>query len=172
MKLTLSWLRDFAPIEGSADEIGRQLTDLGLAVEEQAPADAGMHGIVVARVLDLRPHPDADLLQHPRMDHAAAAQLEPRPVGALDVELGRRLGEREVGRPEPGLDVRSEVGLREGVDRARQVPERDAAVDHQALDLVEDGEVGRVGGLVAVHPSRHDRVERGRMGLHEPDLHR
>jgi phenylalanyl-tRNA synthetase beta chain len=63
MKLTLSWLRDFAPIEGTPDEIGDQLTNLGMAVEEMAPADAGMDGIVVARVLDLRPHPDADRIQ-------------------------------------------------------------------------------------------------------------
>ena len=63
MKLTLSWLRDFAPVEGTADQIGGQLTQLGLAVEEQAPADAAMQGITVARVLDVRPHPDADRIQ-------------------------------------------------------------------------------------------------------------
>jgi phenylalanyl-tRNA synthetase beta chain len=63
MKLTLSWLREFAPVEGSPDEIGGQLTDLGMAVEDQAPADAGMGGIIVARVLDVRSHPDADRIQ-------------------------------------------------------------------------------------------------------------
>jgi phenylalanyl-tRNA synthetase beta chain len=63
MKLTLSWLRDFAPVEGSPDQIGGQLTRLGMAVEEQAPADAGMDGLIVARVLDLRAHPDADRIQ-------------------------------------------------------------------------------------------------------------
>jgi phenylalanyl-tRNA synthetase beta chain len=87
VKLTLSWLREYAPIEGSADEIGRQLTDLGLAVEEQAPADAGMEGIIVARVLDLRPHPDADRIQLVDVD---AGDGEPLQIccGAFNMAVG------------------------------------------------------------------------------------
>ena len=33
MKVLLSWLRDFAPIEGDPERIGEHLSDLGLAVE-------------------------------------------------------------------------------------------------------------------------------------------
>ena len=63
MKVLLSWLREFAPVDGDPVEIGGQLSDLGLAVEEMTTIGGGLDGIVVARVLDLRPHPDADRIQ-------------------------------------------------------------------------------------------------------------
>jgi len=63
MKVLLSWLREFAPIEGDMHTVGNQLSDLGLAVEEIAPVGEGLEGIVVAKILALRPHPDADRIQ-------------------------------------------------------------------------------------------------------------
>ncbi|HJL75645.1 MAG TPA: hypothetical protein QF417_00080, partial [Acidimicrobiales bacterium] len=63
MRVLLSWLRDFAPIEGDPEQVGDQLSDLGLAVEEVSMLGEGLDGIVVARVLGLRPHPDADRIQ-------------------------------------------------------------------------------------------------------------
>jgi len=63
MKVLLSWLRDFAPIETDPEELGLLLGDLGMAVEEMEVLDEGLDGIVVARVLDLRPHPGADKIQ-------------------------------------------------------------------------------------------------------------
>ncbi|HJM31185.1 MAG TPA: hypothetical protein QGI23_02490, partial [Acidimicrobiales bacterium] len=63
MRVLLSWLRDFAPIEGDPGQVGDQLSDLGLAVEEVSVLGEGLDGIVVARVLGLRPHPDADRIQ-------------------------------------------------------------------------------------------------------------
>ena len=61
------------------------------------------------------------LREHVRVDHAAAAELQPRAVGTLDVELGRRLGEREVRRPQARREVAAEVGLGERLDGAGQV---------------------------------------------------
>ena len=63
MRVTLSWLREFAPIEGDPAAIADQLSDLGLAVEEQFTVGEGLDGVVVARVLGVRPHPDADKIQ-------------------------------------------------------------------------------------------------------------
>jgi len=63
MKVLLSWLREFAPVDGDPGEIGDQFSDLGMAVEEMTAIGGGLDGIVVARVLDLRPHPDADRIQ-------------------------------------------------------------------------------------------------------------
>ena len=53
-----------------------------------------------------------------------------------------------------------------------EIAERDAAVDHQALDLVEHRHVRRVGGVLPEHAPRHDRVDRRWLRLHHPDLHR
>lgn len=65
MKVLLSWLREFTPIPDSMDpeELGLVMGDLGMAVEEMDVLGEGLDGIVVARVLALRSHPDADRVQ-------------------------------------------------------------------------------------------------------------
>ena len=63
MKVLLSWLRDFAPIEGDPVAIGEQLSDLGMAVEQLDRIGEGLDGILVAKVLATRPHPNADKIQ-------------------------------------------------------------------------------------------------------------
>lgn len=63
MKVLLSWLREFAPIEGAPDEIAAQLTELGMELESVTTIGEGLGGIVVARVLEVRPHPDADRIR-------------------------------------------------------------------------------------------------------------
>ena len=63
MRAVLSWMQEFAPIIGEPDEIADQLTSLGLVVEEVQTVGADWDGIIVARVLDLRPHPEADKIQ-------------------------------------------------------------------------------------------------------------
>jgi phenylalanyl-tRNA synthetase beta chain len=63
VKVLLSWLQDFAPIEGDPVEIGEHLSDLGMAVEQLDRLGEGLDGVVVARVLATRPHPNADKIQ-------------------------------------------------------------------------------------------------------------
>ena len=63
MRAPLSWLRDFAPIEGSPAELARVLSFLGLVVEGTEETGPALPGIVVARVLATRPHPAADRIQ-------------------------------------------------------------------------------------------------------------
>ena len=62
MKVLLSWLREFAPIEGDPAELADHLSDLGMAVEEMRVLPS-LDGVVVARVAGLRPHPEADRIQ-------------------------------------------------------------------------------------------------------------
>ncbi len=60
MRVSLNWLQEFAPITGSPAAIAEQLTDLGLEVGEIITVGGSLDGVVVARVLDVRAHPDAD----------------------------------------------------------------------------------------------------------------
>ena len=105
-------------------------------------------------------------IEHPRVDHPAAAPLDPaRAVAVLgepDVELRRRLGEREVRRPPAGDRVGAEQRAGQVVEGAAQVRHGQPAVDRQALDLVEDRGVRRVELVGPVDPAgRHD-VDRRR----------
>ncbi len=66
MNVSFRWLSQFFD-DGVLDEIGpaglrERLTDQGLAVDELRPAFGPFSGVVLAKVLDARPHPDADRL--------------------------------------------------------------------------------------------------------------
>ena len=156
--------------------VGDGVTHLGQPVDAEAEGEARPHVGV-----------DPDRGEDGGVDHAAPAQLDPARVragaaalaeaeGAGDLELGRRLGEREVRRPQARLHALAEVGLGEGLDRAGEVAEGDVAIDHQPLDLVEHRQVPCVGGVEAEALPRHHGVNGQRVvpdgPFHQVDLDR
>lgn len=77
MKVLLSWMQEFAPgIDGDPDELSDTLSALGLAVEEQTILGGDLDGIVLARVVALGPHPDADKIQLVQVDIGDGAALQ------------------------------------------------------------------------------------------------
>ena len=107
MRVPLSWLRAFAPFNLDAVELGRVMDDLGMVVEGIEHIGQGIEDVVVARVLEVRPHPGADRVRLAEVDagkgplqvvcgapNVAAGQLVAfAPVGAVlpgDFAIGRR----------------------------------------------------------------------------------
>lgn len=69
MKILDSWLREFVPdLDLGPDAVGDVLTSLGLCCEEVLHLAVPSERIVVARVLSLSPHPDADKIQLVNVD--------------------------------------------------------------------------------------------------------
>ncbi len=62
MKAPLSWLRDFAPFEGSPAELADTLNSIGLIVEGVEVPGRDIGGVVTVRVLGIERHPNADKL--------------------------------------------------------------------------------------------------------------
>lgn len=88
MKVTLSWLREFAPdIDGDPVDLSETLSALGLTVEDMTFIGDIVDGVVLAKVLDLRPHPAADKIQLVDVD---AGDGEARQVccGAFNMAVG------------------------------------------------------------------------------------
>ena len=61
MKVPLSWLKEYVPVELSAEEIARRLTMAGVEVAK-IERTRSWTGIVVGLVKNVRPHPNADRL--------------------------------------------------------------------------------------------------------------
>jgi len=104
MKVLLSWLREFAPIDGDPTELGDHMSDLGMAVEEMQVLDS-LDGVVVARVLDLRPHPQADRIQLVDVD---AGDGQPLQVccGAFNMAVGDLIPFATIGTVMPnGMEI-------------------------------------------------------------------
>ena len=68
MLLSLNWLREFVPYEGTAEQLGARLTMLGLELEEiHRPYDA-IKDIVVGHVVECGRHPESDHLSICKVD--------------------------------------------------------------------------------------------------------
>lgn len=107
MKVLLSWLREFAPIEGPAEGIAEDLSDLGLAVEDMVTFAAAPDGIIVARVAGLRPHPDADRIQLVDVDVGGGETVQVC-CGAFNMAVGDLVPFATVGTTMAGgLEIRS-----------------------------------------------------------------
>jgi phenylalanyl-tRNA synthetase beta chain len=87
MKVLLSWLREFAPIEGEPERLADTMSDLGMAVEAMSRVGEGLDGIVVGRVLGLRPHPQADRIQLVDVDAGDGEALQIC-CGAFNMAVG------------------------------------------------------------------------------------
>lgn len=102
MKALLSWIREFAPeIDGGPDDLGDVLSDIGLCCEEVRVLGGGLGGIVVARVLDLNPHPDADRIQLVSVDAGDGEALQIC-CGAFNMSVGDLVPLATIGTTMPG----------------------------------------------------------------------
>src|SRR6476661_2350805 len=63
MRVPLSWLTDFVPLTAEPRAIAEALDRLGLEVEGLEDQSAEISGVKVARILEVRAHPNADKLQ-------------------------------------------------------------------------------------------------------------
>ena len=68
MKASVKWIQDYLCHLPSPREIARKLTMAGTEVDSVDLRGDGWEGIVVAQVIDLQPHPDADRLQLATVD--------------------------------------------------------------------------------------------------------
>jgi len=101
LRAPLSWIREFTPLDGIAvDDIADALNQLGLEVEAIDARGREVQGVVVARILDVVPHPDADRIRLADVDFGEG---ELRVVcGAPNIEPGMVVPFARVGASLPG----------------------------------------------------------------------
>jgi phenylalanyl-tRNA synthetase beta chain len=101
MKVLLSWMQEFAPLDNDPDLLAEVMIDLGMVVEDVVHTGPAWDGIVVAEVLDLRPHPEADRIQLVDVD---AGDGQPLQVccGAFNMKRGDLVPLATVGTTMPG----------------------------------------------------------------------
>jgi phenylalanyl-tRNA synthetase beta chain len=62
VRVSLAWLREFVPVELDAAELAERIDARGIKVEGIERPWAGLDGVVVATVLDVRDHPNSEKL--------------------------------------------------------------------------------------------------------------
>ncbi len=140
MKLSLNWLREFAPLVGDADEIADELSDLGLEVESQEATGVVPDGVVVAQVIEVRPHPDADRIRLVDVDLGDGEALQIC-CGATNMAAGDRVALATIGTTMPdGMQI-AKRKLRGEVSNGMLCSSRELGLgdDHAGI-LILDGE--------------------------------
>ncbi|WP_286743434.1 phenylalanine--tRNA ligase subunit beta [Aquabacterium sp. UBA2148] len=104
MQFPESWLRTFCNPDLSTQQLADLLTMAGLEVEELQPVAPRFTGVVVAQVLEVAKHPDADRLNVCKVDAGTGEALQ-IVCGAPNVRLGIKVPCATVGAElPPGAD--------------------------------------------------------------------
>lgn len=111
MKVSELWLREWVspPLDTSA--LVSQLTMAGLEVDSVTSVSGRFHSVVVAEVVEVRPHPDADKLRVCMVACGSEGLLQVV-CGAANVRPGLRVPLAKVGAVLPGEKVIRESKLR------------------------------------------------------------
>ena len=62
MKVSLSWLKDYIDVTMAPAELAEALTMAGLEVDSVSDRYAYLNGVIVSRVDEVAPHPNAEKL--------------------------------------------------------------------------------------------------------------
>ncbi len=152
MQFPESWLREFCDPPISTAELAERLTMAGLEVEDLRPAAPPFHGVVVAEVLEVAKHPNADKLRVCQVNAGGGETLE-IVCGAPNVRAGIKVPLARVGAELPpageGEDAkpfRIEIGKIRGVESRGMLcsaRELKLSEDHGGLlILADDAPVG------------------------------
>jgi len=144
MKFSEAWLREWVNPKLDTQQLAEQLTMAGLEVDAVEPVAAGFSGVVVAEVLSVEMHPDADKL---RVCQVAAGGDAPLQIvcGAPNVRAGMKAPLATVGGRMPGDMKIKKAKLRGVVSHGMLCSARELGLsdEHQGLmDLPADAAVG------------------------------
>jgi len=121
MKISTSWLSEWAPSGLSARELGDRLTMAGFELESIAPAAPPFEGVIVAEIVSATRHPQADKLQVCTVVTGESSEARAAPLqivcGAANARAGLRTALAVVGAKLPG-DLNIKAAKLRGVESA------------------------------------------------------
>ncbi len=147
MKLTLSWLKDHLDTTASLQEIVETLTRIGLEVEHVHDPAAQLKDFTIARVIEAKPHPNADRLRVCMVDTGAGAPVQVV-CGAPNARTGLRTVFSAPGTYIPAKKITLGKGVIRGVESLGMLcsaGELELPGDSDGIiELPEDAPVGAV----------------------------
>ena len=145
MKFTLSWLKEHLDTSASLREIVETLTRIGLEVEYVHDPAALMKDFTIARVIEAKPHPNADRLRVCMVDTGSGAPVQVV-CGAPNARTGMKSVFSPPGTYIPGKKITLGKGVIRGVESLGMLcssAELELSNDHEGIiDLPEDSPVG------------------------------
>ena len=143
MKFPVSWLRQHVHTDADDTRIAEALTAIGLEVEQASPVGGLLPGVLVAEIVALEKHPEADKLNICQVETGSGrVQIV---CGAPNAKVGLKAPLATIGTQLPGGLVIKAAKLR-GVDSAGMLcSAKELGIDAEAgglLELPADAPVG------------------------------
>jgi phenylalanyl-tRNA synthetase beta chain len=132
MKCSISWLKEYVPVHLPADELAEVLTMAGLEVETITERFAYLETVIVGRIAEIQPHPNADKLKLCQVDigdgkpvavvcgapNVQPDMLAPLALPGTQLPSGLKIQESVIrGQPSSGM-LCSEAELELGADKS------------------------------------------------------
>ncbi len=114
MRISLTWLRELVEIKLSPEELAETLTIAGFEVEDIEDRRTWANGVVVGKVLERQPHPNADKLSICQVDIGADETLN-IVCGAANVRAGIYVPVATTGTYLPNIDLKIKPAKLRGV---------------------------------------------------------
>ena len=168
MRVPLSWLRELCPTDLAVEDLADRLNTAGVHVEKVLYPWAGLSGVIVAEILEKRPHPSSDHLTLARLSTGAGEARVA--AGVANWEVGDRVPYAPPGSRVPVLDASLAVRPMGGEESQGMIcspHELGVSADHGGIlilssDLPLGGDVATLLGLddlvldVEIEPNRPD----------------
>ena len=167
MLVSLKWLRDYVDVDVTPAELAERLTMAGLEVDALSETGPAFSGVRVARILSLKPHPDADHLS--LCEVTTGETTYPIVCGAGNIRVGDTVPLALVGATLPGDLVIRSSRIRGEASEGMLCSEEELGIGSDASgimilppDLSLGGELGDVLDLgdavldIGVTPNRAD----------------
>lgn len=139
MLVSLRWLKDYVEIDLSAKELADRLTMAGLEVDAIQEVSPGFSGVVVAKILSVSPHPNADKLS--LCEVSTGEKTYPVVCGAPNVRSGMLSAFAQVGAVIPGGYTIKSTKLRGELSEGMLCSEEELGIGEDAdgiMNLPED----------------------------------
>src|SRR5438445_10601857 len=141
MRVPLSWLRDFAPIDVPLDELLAVLSELGLPVESVTPIGDDLTGVVIAKVVEIHAIENADKIRRIMVD-TGIGELTQVVCGAWNFDVGAVVPFATVGTVLPG-DFQIGTRTMKGVESSGMICSSEElnlpGGDHGGIMVLPDG---------------------------------
>src|SRR4028119_106901 len=115
MRISLNWLRELVDVTLAPEELAETLTMAGFEVEDIEDRRKLADGVVVGKVLDVQPHPNADKLRVCQVDVGNPSGLLNIVCGAANVRKDIYVPVATVGSYLPVIDVKIRASKLRGV---------------------------------------------------------
>ena len=147
MKFPVSWLRQHVRTDADDARIAEALTAIGLEVEDAAPVGDALSGVIVAEIVSLEKHPEADRLNVCQVDVGGSrVQIV---CGAPNARAGLKAPLAQVGSELPGGLAIKAAKLRGVESFGMLCSAKELGIDADASGLLELPADAPVGAALA-----------------------